>query len=218
MQIIVIPALGARPKRAKLVVAFAVLAFASLACVEQIDISTGVITIPDGSTVTSITFIPFPHGVEWGNTSLVDYSFLGGTGETEGNSLLGFDGMIDFTAQVSDVSFTWLGVTLFMASDNVGDRFLCDTICPAGTEAFQGTGITEINWQAGDEVGGISSMTFTVNPADPPSVPEPSSLMLAGMGAGCVDCSCASQSREWPGGEVIPARSGSVFSVSAGSY
>lgn len=165
----------------KLAVASAVLLFASLAQADQIDTSTGVVTIPDGSTVTAVDLIPFPHGIEWGNTSLVDYSFLGGTGETEGNSLLGFTGTIDFTSPVSDVSFAWLGVTLFTASDNVGDSFICDTSCAAGTAAFPSTGITEITWQAGDEVGGISSLTF-VDPPDPPSVPEPSSLLLSGMG------------------------------------
>jgi hypothetical protein len=169
--------------KVKLAVAFAVLLFASLSQADQVATSTGEITIPDGSTVTSVEFIPFPHGVEWGNTSLVDYSFLGGTGDTEGNSLLGFDGTINFSSPVSDLSFSWLGITLFTASDNVGDSFVCDTICLAGTEAFQGIGITEITWQAGDEQGGISSMTFTADPPDPPpSVPEPSSLLLAGMG------------------------------------
>jgi hypothetical protein len=168
--------------KVKLAVAFAVLLFASLAQADQIDTSTGVITIPDGSTVTSVDFIPFPHGEEWGNTYLVDYSFLGGTGETEGNSLLGYDGTIDFTSPVSDLSFSWLGVTLFTASDNVGDSFLCDVSCLAGTEAFPGTGITEITWQAGDEQGGISAMTFTADPADPPPVPEPSTLLLSGLG------------------------------------
>ncbi len=166
----------------KLLVAFAVLFFTGVAQADQINTSTGVLTVPDGSTVTSLELIPFPHGVEWGNTYVADYSFLDGTGETEGNSLLGYDGTIDFTSPVYDLSFTWLGVTLFTASDNAGDSFLCDTICAAGTEVFQGTGITQIMWQAGDEEGGISSMTFTVDPPDPPSVPEPSSVLLSGIG------------------------------------
>ncbi len=166
----------------KLAVAFAALFFAGLAHADQISTSTGVLTIPDGSTMTSLVLIPFPHGIEWGNTYIADYGFLDGTGETEGNSLLGYTGTIDFTLPVYDLSFTWLGVTLFTAADNSGDSFLCDTICAGGTEAFPGTGITQITWQAGDEEGGISSMTFTVDPPDPPSVPEPSSLLLSGMG------------------------------------
>ncbi|MFZ0886044.1 MAG: PEP-CTERM sorting domain-containing protein [Candidatus Acidiferrales bacterium] len=171
--------------KTKLALAFAVLLFASLAHADQIVTSTGVETIPDGSTVTSVTFIPYPHGIEWGNTSLVDYSFAGGTGDTVGNSLLGFDGTIDFSSPVDDLSFTWVGVTLFTASDNAGDSFLCDTGCLSGSEAFSGSGITQITWQGGDEQGGISSLTFTADPPDPPdppSVPEPSSLLLAGMG------------------------------------
>jgi len=171
--------------KVKLAVAFAVLLFATLARADQIDTSTGPITIPSGSTVTAIDFIPIPHGLEWGNTSLVSYSFSDGTGESEGNSLLGYTGTIDFTTPVSDVSFAWLGVTLFTADDNVGDSYICDTICTSGTGAFPGTGITEITWQAGDEVGGITSLAFTLDasdPPDPPSVPEPSSLLLSCMG------------------------------------
>lgn len=171
--------------KVKLAVAFAVVMFASLAQADQITTATGALTIPSGSSVTALDLIPIPHGLEWGDVYLADYSFAGGTGDTEGNSLLGYTGTIDFTSPVADLSFTWLGVTLFTASDNAGDSFLCDVSCLAGTEAFSGTGITEISWQAGDEQGGISSMTFTVDPADPPdppSVPEPSSLLLSGMG------------------------------------
>ncbi|HSY66420.1 MAG TPA: PEP-CTERM sorting domain-containing protein [Terriglobales bacterium] len=167
----------------KLAVAFAVLLFASLAQADQIDTSTGVITIPDGSTVTSVTFIPYPDGEEWGNTSQVDYTFAGGTGEAEGNSLLGYSGTIDFNSPVSGVSFAWTATDIFEAWDNVGDSWF-DTATEngSGTATFPGTGITQITWFGADEVGGITSLTYTLDPADPPSVPEPSSMLLSGMG------------------------------------
>jgi hypothetical protein len=167
----------------KLAVAFAVLLFANLAHADQITTGTGQLTIPTGSTVSSINLIPFPYGVEWGNTSLVSYTFSDGTGTTEGNPLLGFWGTIDFTAPVDGLSFSWFGTTIFAANDNAGDSFACfaSPVC-SGTEAFAGAGITQITWQAGDEEGGITAMSFTVDPPDPPSVPEPSALLLSGMG------------------------------------
>ena len=161
----------------KLAVAFAVLLFASLAQADQIDTSTGVITIPDGSTVTSVTFIPYPDGEEWGNTSQVDYTFAGGTGEAEGNSLLGYWGTINFDSPVSDVSFDWFDSASFEASDNVGDTYGAPCEGCSGVGSFPGTGVTQINWQAADEVGGITSLS-TQNSQ---SVPEPSSLLLSGI-------------------------------------
>jgi hypothetical protein len=169
--------------KTKLVAAFAALFCASLVHADQVPTSTGPITIPDGSTVTSITFIPYPDGVLLGNTSLVDYSFAGGTGSTMGNSLLGYDGTINFSSPVSNVSFSWIAMDTFQIGDNVGD-FWADTTADdsSGTETLPGTGITQITWFGGDEIGGITTLTYTVVPTDPPSVPEPSSLLLSGMG------------------------------------
>jgi hypothetical protein len=169
--------------KAKLVAAFAALLCASLVHADQVPTSTGWVTIPDGSTVTSITLIPYPDGEMWGNTSLVDYSFAGGTGYTTGNPLLGYNGTIDFSSPVSNVAFSWVATDTFQAGDNVGD-FWADTSTEngSGTQTFLGTDITQINWFGGDEIGGITTLTYTVVPTDPPSVPEPSSLLLSGIG------------------------------------
>jgi PEP-CTERM motif len=169
--------------KAKLVAAFAALFFASLVRADQVLTSTGWVTIPDGSTVTSITLIPYPDGEMWGNTSLVDYSFAGGTGYTTGNPLLGYDGSIDFSSPVSNLAFSWIATDTFQISDNVGD-FWADTTAngSSGTQTLPGTDITQLTWFGGDEMGGITALTYTADPTDPPTVPEPSSLLLSGMG------------------------------------
>jgi len=164
----------------KLVVVLAVLFFASQALADQVPTSTGFVTIPDGSEVTSITFIPYPHGVEWGNASLVDFSFAGGVGDTEGNSLLGYTGTISFDSPVSDVSLSWIATDVFEVWDNVGDSwFDTSTDNGSGEITLPGAGITQITWQAGDEVGGITALDPT---PDSQSVPEPSSMLLSAMG------------------------------------
>jgi|HubBroStandDraft_6_1064221.scaffolds.fasta_scaffold360790_2 hypothetical protein len=161
----------------ELVVALAVLFFASMAHADTIKSANGEITIPDGSTVTSVTVIPNPDGPFWGNVTLIDYSFADGTGDTEGNSLLGYWGTINFDSPVSDVSFDWFDSASFEASDNVGDTYGAPCEGCSGVGSFPGTGVTQINWQAADEVGGITSLS-TQNSQ---SVPEPSSLPLSGI-------------------------------------
>jgi hypothetical protein len=163
----------------KLAFALAVLFFASQAHADIIQTSTGSLTIPDGSTVTATSIIQDPDGPEWGNTTLVDYSFAGGTGTAEGNFLLGYWGTIDFSSPVSDVSFNFIDASVFIATDNVGDIFGSAEGQEEGTVSFPGPEITQINWQGGDEVGGITSLDST---PDSQSVPEPSSLMLSGIG------------------------------------
>jgi hypothetical protein len=163
----------------KLAVALAVLFFVSQIHADTFSSGNGNITIPDGSTITSETVIQDPDGPEWGNATLVNYSFADGTGTAEGNSQLGYWGTIDFSSPVSDVSFNFIDASVFIATDNVGDIFGSAEGQEEGTVSFPGPEITQINWQGGDEVGGITSLDST---PDSQSVPEPSSLMLSGIG------------------------------------
>jgi PEP-CTERM motif len=181
MQVIAIPALGARPMKLKLAVALAVLLVASLARADNIEVAgIGSLTIPDGSTVTSIEIIPPLDGSIFGPTASIAYSFADGTGTTAGNIGIGYIGLIDFSTPVSDVTLDWFGNDAFQLTDSAGDEISCGDC--SGVSTLPGSGITQINWQVGGEEGGIESMSYTLDGTDPPGVPEPSSLLLTGFG------------------------------------
>lgn len=164
--------------RAKLAVAFAVLMFAALARADDITTPTGNLYIPDGSTVTAFGILPTTPLQEelFGDQYYVDYSFSDGTGVTEGNYLAAYAGAINFTEPVSSVTFDWLKDIDFAAGDNLGDSFTApgNVFVGSGTETFQGTDITQIQWYGAGLNVGIASMSYTV--------PEPSSLLLSGIG------------------------------------
>lgn len=150
--------------------------FATATHADNIRTGTGTLTIPDGSTVTAIDFIPYPDGVEWNNAYEVTFTMPDLTGTVEGNSLLGYWATLDFATPVSDVSFEWLASSIFYATDNTDDTVGNGCFGCTGAGYFAGPGITQINWQAGDEVGGIESISYTMDS------PEPSSLLLFGVG------------------------------------
>jgi hypothetical protein len=161
-----------------LIVAFAVLLFASVARADEVTTDLGVLYIPDGSVVTSIGEVTF-DGVE---CPVVSFSFADGTGMAEEQGPMGAIGSINFTTPVSGLSFYLYG-PYQSATDNLGDAyFMPDSF--EGTVAFAGPGITSIDWEIGDNTGlaGIESMNYTLDGTDPPNVPEPSSLLLSGIG------------------------------------
>ena len=171
--------------KVKLAFAFAVLLFATLARADDIDTPTGILVIPDGSTVTAFGVYPATplQEEDFGTQYYVDYSFADGTGYTAGNYLAAYGGTINFSSPVSDVTFAWEQDLIFSASDNLGDSFTAPNSVfgeYSGVATFQGTDISQIHWYGGYLIGGITSLSYTV--ADPPSVPEPSSLLLSGMG------------------------------------
>ena len=157
----------------KLAVAFAVLLFAVVVRADTVNVNGIPMIIPDGSTVTSVTTSETPFG---DLTYNVDYSFADGTGSTEfqlHSGDLSTNGEVFFTSPVSELEFSYFG-NPFLVGDNLGDDFFGPEGSTSYSGTFAGPGITSISWQGFTFVDGITSLSYTV--------PEPSSLLLSGMG------------------------------------
>jgi hypothetical protein len=168
----------------KLAVALVVLFFASQAHADGIETSEGFLTIPDGSTVTSLYAEPGTEPADpWEPPAVyvVDYSFAGGTGSAQGSAETGYEGVIDFSSPVTDLTFGWFGDPL-RVGDNAGDSFL-GIVITGGQETFSGPDITQVTWYSDFTAGGITSLSYVVeSTGSPASLPEPSSLILSGIG------------------------------------
>jgi hypothetical protein len=166
--------------RVKLVVAFAVLLFASAVHADEVPTNLGVVYIPNGSVVTSIGQVIF-EGIP---CPVVSFTFADGTGVAEDQGPMGAIGSLAFTTPVVGLSYDWYAPGYWGSSDNLGDTYFTpnDYDASTGTVAFAGPGITSVEWDAPNNFGlvGIESMTYTLD--GPPSVPEPSSILLSGVG------------------------------------
>jgi hypothetical protein len=167
----------------KLATAFAVLLFASMVRADEIGTTYGAVYIPDGSTVTSISYVPGYID------AIVSFTFADGTGVANALGVFSATGSINFTTPVCGLSFDWYGPG-WWATDNLGDVYTPPIEAfsggepSTGTATFAGPGISSIEWATEDNfsVAGIESMTYTLDSTDPPGVPEPSSLLLSGLG------------------------------------
>ena len=171
--------------------ALAVLLFASLAQADTLSLYNpndpaelvSVLAIPDGSTITSETFIPGDSAIGiW----IVDYSFADGTGFAKGDTNDDVFGAITFTLPVSSVTFGWLG-DIFGVEATDGESFAaCFNFYQgcginSGVQTFTGNDITGLTWSGYDPgYGGISSLAYT---SDPVGAPEPSTytMLIAGI-------------------------------------
>jgi hypothetical protein len=167
----------------KLAFAFGVLLFASAVRADDVNINSVPVYIPDGSTITSVN-TDYQESA-FGPLIYVGYSFADGTGYALGNPGNGFGGEVNFTTPVSGLTFGWTGYQ-FIASDNAGDGYVepfpIGTVGSINSETFTGVGITQIIWSSTDTPGGIASLTYTLDSTGASSVPEPSSLLLFGVG------------------------------------
>jgi hypothetical protein len=174
----------------KLAVALAVVFFASQAHADEVQTPVGPVYIPNGSTITLEQSIPDP----WGETAgpglpsaipavLLQFTFADGSGQITTAGIYGELGFIDFTTPVADLSLNWDGNDsyAFWIADNIGDCF-CNPNNGgiSGTVNWSGPGIYSFQFGSGDGDAGIDSMTYALD--GPASVPEPSTLLLSGMG------------------------------------
>src|ERR1700723_4344612 len=110
--------------------ALAVLLFAGLAQADPLllydpndpVVLVSILAIPDGSTITSETFIP-PGGSATG-LWIVDYSFADGTGSASGDANDAESGTLLFTLPVSSVTFGWVGGNVFGVQAIGGGTFV----------------------------------------------------------------------------------------------
>jgi hypothetical protein len=168
-----------------LAVAFAVLLVATIAQADTVEVNGWSVIIPDGSTVTSVSYVP-PGVADANPIASIDFTFADGYGTSEdaaGESDIGSFGSITFTVPVESLTFDWQGSSgYFQAVSNngqsVGDPQSCSPDCPfeSGVATFTGP-ITSLTWET-ENFGGISSIDYTLDAADPP----PSSLLLLGLG------------------------------------
>jgi hypothetical protein len=173
--------------------ALAVLLFASLAQADTLSLynpndpaePVSVLAIPDGSTITSETFIP--PGDSAIGIWIVDYSFADGTGFAKGDTNDDVFGAITFTLPVSSVTFGWFGGNVFQVEAAGGGSFQScvnsEDGCGigSGVETLIGPAITGLTWAGYDPgYGGISSLAYN---SDPIGAPEPSTyaMTIAGI-------------------------------------
>jgi hypothetical protein len=180
----------------KLAVAFAVLLFASLAQADSLTDPNGTILFPDGSVITSDTYVPSTYENGYDGYTEISFQFQDGNGEVINlsQSGQGYFGGIGFTVPVTDLTITWDGNYLNAGGPNgeVGNAYCAASYPATCTTSFSGV-VSGISWDTqvfepgvgfldGNGSSGISSLSYTLDPEDQPSVPEPSSLLLTGMG------------------------------------
>lgn len=169
----------------------ALAAFALFVCPAKADVyesAYGPLYYPDGATVTSVRVVNL--GGQFNEQ--LNYSFADGTGVTDDPVVDSDVGSISFSIPVTAVTF---GFTSDSEPFNVtfygpnGAPFETFSDPGPGTGAFSGaesltfsTDVTRIFWILGTGdigFGGITSLGYTEAPV---SAPEPSSILLVGMG------------------------------------
>jgi hypothetical protein len=140
----------------------------------------GTFVIPDGSVITDEFFTP--PGTTLTGFYTVDWTFADGSGTERTDSNDGGWGSITFTTPVSDLVFDWVGGGIFVANADDGEAFSCYSCGQdSGVATFTGPDITSITFQGFSGIGGIDSMTYTLDGPGAP-VPEPGALLLLCVG------------------------------------
>lgn len=161
--------------------AIALLMFAlapMVASADTVTTSVGTLTIPDGSTVTSILYFP-TGGV------MVDFSVPDGSGDIEQLPTVGTFGQINFTIPVTNLNLVgFLGpgglgeVELFASSPTFSFSLDCSdtsSVCPGPFDVTLSGPVSRVGFGSLGPAG-IESMSYTVG------VPEPSTILLLSLG------------------------------------
>ena len=167
-----------------LAVAFAVLLTASVARADSYSDSNGTLYYPDGSVITSVIYVQSTfQNFDDGYTQIF-FQFPNGTGQANNYSQFGIEdnGWINFTAPVENLTVTWNGVWLYANGPNYCFVASCTISIPGPisfvdwtTQTYDSNNGESYQSEGG---GGIESMSYTVDTAEPAL----SSLLLLGLG------------------------------------
>jgi hypothetical protein len=180
--------------KVKLALAFAALLFATLAHADSLTDGNGTIYYPNGSTITSYTYVPSTAANGFLGESVIDFQFAGGYGVA--NNFLPADdeesGSITFTSPFSDLLVGWAGdIYMNFVGPNGEIGSVCDGVAVApgacGPDAsgelsgmtFITGPVSSISWDTLSNYNGAAGITSLTDPVQ--GVPEPSSLLLSGI-------------------------------------
>lgn len=187
--------------KVRLAVAFAALFVATLAHADSLTDGNGTIYYPNGSTITSYTYVPSTAANGFLGESVIDFTFAGGYGVAD-NFIPSEDeevGSITFTSPFTDLSIGWAGdIYMNFVGPNGEIGSVCDGVVVAPGDcgpfghgvlsgvAFEAGPVSSFTWETLGNFSGASGITSLADPVQ--GVPEPSSLLLSGISLAALLC------------------------------
>lgn len=166
------------------------------ACGDTLTDPNGIIIYPDGSVITSNTYVAATAANGYDGYTAISFAFPGGYGSAANETQLGAgeSGQIVFTEPVSNVSIYWedsYGLYMNFYSYEYGELgSFTEPVCASssatlcnGVVSFADPGQFEMTWTTSQSgygaygYGGVSSLNYTVIPEAPTYI-----LLLAGLG------------------------------------
>ena len=159
----------------KLVVALTAILLASVVRADSFTDGNGTIYYPDGSTITSYNYYPSTAENGYMGSSIIGFQFSDGIGVAY-NYLPNEDeefGAIWFNSPFSDLQVSWIGdiyINFVGPNGEIGSDM-----------NFVPGPVSSISWDTDSTYSGSAGITSLTDPP-PPAVPEPSALLLSGLG------------------------------------